>query len=173
MLSKVLVLTVMAAAVLCPAQKDTYAPYPSPQIPRLKVPPRIDGDASEWKYHAFHDGAWDVLRARQTPWYNPRVNRLTDHSNEPALADDLTARYYLAWDDRYLYLGAEVRGNVNDVEDPAHTADRWYYGDAICWFHRGAPAESVSEIRKGRQRFLLCDRSAQTSLRRMVAARQS
>jgi hypothetical protein len=68
------------------------------------------------------------------PWYDPRVNRLTDHGNEPAPEDDLNARYYMAWDDRYLYFGAEVHDNVNDVDDPAHSPERWYYKDAICWF---------------------------------------
>jgi len=131
---KALAFALIAGTSLCPAQKGWSGPYPSPQIPRLESPPRIDGDLSEWKYQAFHDGAWDVLRVRQTPWYNPRVNRLTDHGNEPSLEDDLTARYYMAWDDRYLYLGAEVRDNVNDVDDPAHSPERWYYKDAICWF---------------------------------------
>jgi len=71
--------------------------------------------------------------------------RLTDHGiapsvsagnglKEPPPEEDLQARYYTAWDDKYLYLGAEVKDNVNDVTDPQHEPKRWYYKDAICWF---------------------------------------
>ena len=87
------------------------SPYGDPlRVPRLERPATIDGDLSEWKNHAFTDGLWDMARLRQTPWYDPAINRLTDHGNEPALQDDLAARYYMAWDDRFLYLGAEVKG---------------------------------------------------------------
>ena len=104
------------------------------RAPRLDVPVRVDGDLSEWKQRAFSDGVWDIMRLRQSPWYDPAINRLTDHGNEPAAEDDLAARYYIAWDARNLYLGAEVKDNVNDVSDPAHEPKRWYFKDAICWF---------------------------------------
>ena len=87
-------------------------------VPLLETPPRIDGDLSEWKDRAFHDGLWDIYRVQQAPWYDQKRNRLTDHGNEPRPEDDLSARYYLAWDSRYLYFGAEVHDNVNDVDDP-------------------------------------------------------
>jgi hypothetical protein len=113
-------------------------------IPRLASSPVIDGNISEWKQVAFTDGLWDIYRLRQSPWYEPDRNRLTDHGNEPTLEDDLAARYYMAWDDEYLYLGAEVHDNVNDVEDPAHEDKRWYFKDAIAWFIE-APKDDVAE----------------------------
>lgn len=120
---------------------DPLAPLP---IPRLAQAPKIDGDLREWKEVAFHDGVWDIYRLLHTPWYDPKVNRLTDHGMEPSAEEDLSARYYLAWDSRYLYFGAEVRDNVNDVSDPQHTPDRWYFKDAICWFVQ-APAHNRSQ----------------------------
>jgi len=103
-------------------------------VPKLEVAVRIDGDLSEWKDFSFTDGLWDLERLRRSPWYDPAINRLTVHGVEPPAVADLAARYYLAWDDRYLYFGAEVTDNVNDVTDPAHAPKRWYYKDAICWF---------------------------------------
>jgi hypothetical protein len=118
--------------------------WPALPVPKLVKAPTIDGDLSEWKYVAFTDGVWDILRLRQAPWYKPDIMRLTDHGNEPAPEDDLQARYYTAWDDTYLYLGAEVKDNVNDVDDPQHEPKRWYFKDAICWFIE-APRDNVSE----------------------------
>ena len=115
------------------AQKPDLWNYPL-RVPQLQQAVTVDGDLSEWKRHAFTDGLWDIERLRRTPWYDPAINRLTAHGNEPAPEDDLSARYYIAWDEKYLYLGAEVRDNVNDVADPAHEPKRWYYKDSICWF---------------------------------------
>ncbi|MEZ5353527.1 MAG: sugar-binding protein [Bryobacteraceae bacterium] len=128
-------------------------PKPDPygyviSVPRLERPAVIDGDLSEWKRLAFTDGVWDMERIRRSPWYDAAINRLTDHGGEPDPEHDLAARYYVAWDDRYLYLGAEVTDNVNDTTDPAHEAKRWYYKDAICWFveaPRGAGAKKFGE----------------------------
>ena len=103
-------------------------------IPFLEKPPVIDGDIDEWKEYAFHDGVWDVYRVRQTDWYQPGRNRLTDHGNEQSPGMDLQSRYYTAWDSTYFYMGAIVYDNVNDVSDPDHQPDRWYYKDCICWF---------------------------------------
>ena len=50
----------------------------------------------------------------------------------------------VAWDDDYLYLGAEVVDNVNDVDDPAPADHRWYYKDSICWFIE-APRDDAPE----------------------------
>ena len=113
-------------------------------VPFLEKAPVIDGDLSEWKYRAFTDGVWDIFRIANSPWYDPKRNRLTDHGNEPPPEDDLNARYYMAWDNRYLYLGAEVHDNVNDVTDPHHEPKRWYYKDAICWFIE-APHQARSD----------------------------
>ena len=54
------------------------------RVPRLEKAPRIDGDLSEWKSVAFSDGLWDLARLRQAPWFDPAINRLTDHGGEPA-----------------------------------------------------------------------------------------
>lgn len=114
------------------------------EIPRLAVPVTVDGNLAEWKDYAFHDGVWDVYRVEKSDWYDPRINRLTRHGHEPSPADDLAARYYTAWDERYLYLGAEVVDNVNDVDDPTHEPKRWYFKDAICWFVE-IPRDRVNE----------------------------
>ena len=114
------------------------------RVPRLEKAPRIDGDLSEWKSVAFSDGLWDLARLRQAPWFDPAINRLTDHGGEPAPEEDLQARYFLAWDETYLYLGAEVHDNRNDTNDPRHEPKRWYYKDAVCVFLE-APADRVSE----------------------------
>jgi hypothetical protein len=110
-------------------------PYNYPiAVPRLESAPAIDGDLSEWRDRAFSDGVWDIARIAKTPWYDPARNRLTVHGDEASADQDLQARYFIAWDDEYLYLGAEVRDNVNDVADPAHEPKRWYYKDSVCWF---------------------------------------
>jgi len=114
-------------------------------IPRLAAAaPVIDGDLSEWRERAFSDGLWDLARLRRAPWYDPAVCRLTLHPGESGREeDDLAARYYLAWDDEYLYLGAEARDNVNDVSDSRPEPKRWYFKDAVAWFveapRRGGP----------------------------------
>ena len=114
-------------------------------VPRLSQPAVIDGDLSEWKDVAFTDGAWDIDRLSHTSWYDPERNRLTIHEGEPLLEDDLQGTYYVAWDQEYLYLGAEVRDNINDVDDPAHEDKRWYYKDCVCWFIE-APRDENSEF---------------------------
>lgn len=115
-------------------------------IPRLAAPPAIDGDLADWRELAWHDGEWNVYRVRSAPWYDGgRINRLTRQRGETGSPDDdLAAKYFLAWDERYLYLGAEVRDNVNDVtSDPRPEPKRWYYKDAIAWFVE-APRDDVA-----------------------------
>ena len=90
-------------------------------VPRLSQPPVIDGDLSEWKALAFTDGEWTLDRLRQTPWYDPERNRLTIHENESPLDEDLRATYYVAWDQEYLYLGAEAHDNVRRMRTSAGT----------------------------------------------------
>lgn len=113
-------------------------------VPRLLMAPHIDGDLSDWKDAAFSDGVWDIQRLRHAPWYQAARNRLTDHGREPDAAGDLEARYFIAWDERHVYLGAEVHDNVNDVDDPAHEDKRWYFKDCIAWFIE-APRDDKSE----------------------------
>ncbi|MBL8222897.1 MAG: hypothetical protein JNL62_26900 [Bryobacterales bacterium] len=129
------------------------AQEPSLRVPKLEQQVHVDGDLGEWKRYAFTDGVWDIERLRRAPWYDPAINRLTSHGNEPAPEDDLSARYYIAWDERFLYLGAEVRDNVNDVTDPAHQPKRWYYKDSICWFMEAPRTASGKKFGEGDNAF--------------------
>lgn len=114
------------------------------QLPFLEKEPVIDADLNDWKDYAYHDGVWDIYRVSNSYWYKPDRNRLTVHGNEPRPEFDLQSRYYMAWDHTYLYFGAEVYDNVNDVSDQQHEPKRWYYKDCICWFIE-APRDSLSE----------------------------
>jgi hypothetical protein len=134
----------IAFCLFCRAAGSNGSPTPELHVPRLMKPAVIDGDLSEWKGWAFTDGLWDVYRVRQSPWYDPNRNRLTDHGNEPTPEDDLNARYFMAWDEDHLYLGAEVHDNINDAVDPAHEDKRWYFKDCVCWFIE-APRDELSE----------------------------
>jgi hypothetical protein len=138
-IASLLVLATPSAGIKPAAKEKEQIP-----VPKLEKPPVIDGDLGEWKSIAFSDGLWDLTRLRHAPWYDTAINRLTDHGNEPDPVEDLEARYYLAWDNTYLYFGAEVRDNVNDVEDPQHEPKRWYFKDAVAWFLE-APCDQVSE----------------------------
>lgn len=113
-------------------------------LPRLMQAPTIDGDLNEWKSLAHHDGVWDIFRVMHSPWYEPDRNRLTDHGGEPEPEKDLAARYYLAWDSTWLYFGAEVQDNVNDVIPHKPEAFRWFYKDCVAWFIE-APGDTLSE----------------------------
>ncbi|MEZ4700993.1 MAG: sugar-binding protein [Rhodothermales bacterium] len=139
----ILALTLSASTAL--AQSRSIVPERL-LVPFLPTAPSIDGRLDDWKDAAFSDGLWDIARIRHEPWYDEgRRNRLTDHgNNEPGLEDDLSARYYIAWDDTYLYLGAEVHDNVNDIVDPEPADRRWMYKDAICWFIE-APRDEAPE----------------------------
>ena len=109
-------------------------------IPQLVQEPIIDGDLSEWKDYAHNDGVWDMRRITQTGFYTldrGARNRLTVHGDEGPIENDLSARYYLAWDQTHFYFGAEVNDNINDTEDPIPADKRWYFRDAICWFMEG------------------------------------
>lgn len=131
------------SASLCAGQ------IPPPDIlhvPYLENPPAIDGDLTDWKDVAFTDGVWDIYRIRHETWYDEgRRNRLThQRADEPHPEDDLRARYYIAWDQQYLYMGAEVVDNFNDRDDPDHAPHRWMFKDSICWFIE-APGDDAPE----------------------------
>ena len=129
-----------------PAQGQTLVEPPPLYMPYLADAPVIDGDLDEWKQAAHHDGVWDIHRLRHASWYDGGArNRLTDQApDEPALEDDLRARYYMAWDETYLYFGAEVHDNVNDVDDPDPAPRRWMFKDSVCWFME-APRDNAPE----------------------------
>ena len=134
--------------------------------------PLIDGDLSEWKRNAFNDGLWDIARLAHAPWYDPKINRLTDHGNEPALEDDLAARYYIAWDSQYLYLGAEVTNNSNDVSRPRARTQALVLQRRNLLVYRSAAHTASQKVRRGRQCVLLRNRRLQARLWSMVAAQQ-
>jgi len=113
-------------------------------IPYLEKAPQLDGDLSEWKNLAFHDGIWDLNRVKESAWFEPKRNRLNIDSLEDTNSLDLSARYYIAWDQGYLYFGAEVQDNVHDVSESNHESKRWYYKDAIALFFE-APRDSIPE----------------------------
>ncbi len=140
-LSTISLLLLLVNIAICQRVAD---PAKHAAIPFLENAPVIDGDLSDWQEFAHHDGAWDIYRLRESQWYDTRRNRLTDHGNEPGPRDDLNARYYIAWDSLYLYLGADVKDNVNDVSESRHAPKRWYYKDAIAWFIE-APADTIDE----------------------------
>ena len=134
---------------LCFTVQAVSAQIPPPDrlfVPYLPESPTIDADLSDWKDQAFTDGVWDIYRIQHEPWYDEgRRNRLTyQHENEPHPEDDLRARYYIAWDEEYIYLGAEVVDDVNDVDDPEHAPRRWMFKDSICWFIE-APGDDAPE----------------------------
>ncbi|MEO0472380.1 MAG: sugar-binding protein [Bacteroidota bacterium] len=114
-------------------------------IPFLGQAVTIDGDVSEWKEHAFHDGLWDMHRVAASDWYHPARNRITLHPGEnSSLSEDLQARYYLAWDTAFLYLGAEVWDNAIDVSGHREGERRWYDKDCVAFFIE-SPGDSISE----------------------------
>jgi len=116
--------------------------------PLLTVTPVIDGDLSEWRDLAHNDGVWDINRIKNSSFYQfdrGNRNRLTNHGENSSLEEDLQARYFIAWDHTYLYLGAEVHDNVRDIDDPDPAPKRWYFRDAICWFME-APRDRASEF---------------------------
>jgi hypothetical protein len=113
-------------------------------LPELPDEVIIDGHLEEWKEEAFTEGIWNLERVKQAPWYFAKKNRLVRHAGEDSATLDLEAEYYLAWRGDWLYIGAEVKDNVNDVMDTLHEPKRWYYKDAIALFIE-APRDSVSE----------------------------
>lgn len=113
-------------------------------IPHRASEIKIDGSLDEWKQHAWTDGAWNLDRVKDAPWYEPKRNRLVVDAGEDTTAIDLEATYYLSWDKNYLYFGAEVRDNHNDVMDTLHEPKRWYYKDAIALFME-LPKDTVPE----------------------------
>jgi hypothetical protein len=135
-------------AVLCftPAASAQIPPPDVLHVPFLSQAPSIDGNLQDWKDLAYTDGVWDIYRIQHEVWYDEgRRNRLThQRADEPHPEDDLRARYYVAWDEQYLYLGAEVVDNFNDIEDPEHAPRRWMYKDSICWFIE-APGDNAPE----------------------------
>jgi hypothetical protein len=142
MILRLALLTVLMLGRAVPAAQGDEPPRIA--APFLESAPLIDADLAEWKALAFTDGIWDIHRLKHTSWFRPQANRLTDHGDEPTPGEDLQARYYLAWDEKYLYLGAEVQDNVNDVHDPKPEANRWYFMDCVAWFIE-APRDTTNE----------------------------
>ena len=113
-------------------------------IPYIEKAPKLDADLSEWKGLAFYDGLWNFNRVKERAWFEPKRNCLNIDSLEVANSIDLSAHYYIAWDQSYLYFGAEVQDNVHDVLESNHEPKRWYYKDAIAFFFE-APRDTIAE----------------------------
>ena len=140
------------------------------EIPELLQTPTIDGDLSDWKEKAYNNGTWDLERIKKSSWYDPKRNRLNVDEGEDPAHIDLSSRYYMAWDDRYLYFGAEVTDNVNDVTESKHQLKRWYYKDAIAWFIE-APRDNKPAGRSSSAKSLCsCARAHRCWLRRAKAS---
>ena len=114
------------------------------KIPYLSVKPTIDGNLDDWKEQAYTDGIWDLDRVQESHWYNPKRNKITVHEGEDTIGIDLRSEYYMAWDDDFLYFGALVSDNVNDVIESKHEPKRWYYKDAVAWFIE-SPRDTIPE----------------------------
>tara|TARA_B110000046_G_scaffold89098_2_gene97239 strand:- start:2276 stop:3163 length:888 start_codon:yes stop_codon:yes gene_type:complete len=114
------------------------------QIPFLVNKPIIDGNLDEWKENAHSDGRWDLDRVKKASWYSSKRNKLIVDIGEDTSIVDLASSYYLAWDHDYLYFGAEVIDNSNDVSESNHDSKRWYYKDAVAWFIE-APHDTIPE----------------------------
>ena len=154
-IAPILTLVVLLPFFAPPAQGQTLVEPPPLYVPHLADAPTIDGNLDEWKQAAHHDGVWDIYRLRHASWYDGGArNRLTDQApDEPALEDDLRARYYMAWDEAYLYFGAEVHDNVNDVDDPDPAPRRWMFKDSICWFMEAPRDEAPERFGRGDNAF--------------------
>lgn len=139
-----LMLPLLMVLGACSSSRSWSRRYPPLLVPRLESPPVIDGNLSEWKYRAYHDGVWDIFRLQHSPWYNPRAELLEAQNGERRPEPDINARYYMAWDEKYLYLGAEVQDGANDIQDQHQAPQHWYGKDAICWFIE-APRDNTSE----------------------------
>lgn len=142
---KLRVMLLTGLVLVCTGQSGRSETDVKIYAPLLQKAPVIDGDLSEWKALAFSDGVWDISRLRHASWFDPRLNRLTDHGREADPEQDLQARYYMAWDQNYLYLGAEGWDNVNDVEDPDPEKNRWWFMDAVGWYME-APHDEAPEF---------------------------
>lgn len=113
------------------------------RIPKIEVPVKIDGDLSEWKTLSFTDGVWDIFRVSKCSWFCER-NRLTRQNPDDMLLDDLSARYYTGWDEKYMYFGAEVKDNFNDVNSPPGLRHKMCFMDAVAWYLE-MPADDKNE----------------------------
>ena len=87
----ILLLSLIIVVPLLAQKPDPYH-YPI-RVPQLERAPTIDGDLSDWKRDAFSDGVWDIARLAHSLWYDPKINRLTDHGNEIAPEEDLAAHF--------------------------------------------------------------------------------
>lgn len=144
------------ALILLALSVNFLSAQPILYVPKLDEEPTIDGDLSDWKDNAHHDGVWDIYRLQHTPWFDDhRRNRLTlqpgDENGHPA--DDLSARYYIAWDEEYIYMGAEVTDNFNDVDHPDEAPKTWYFKDSICWFIEAPGDDAPEEFERGDNAF--------------------
>jgi hypothetical protein len=98
---------------------------------RVIEAPTIDGDLADWD-----DVDWLTFGPEQGPPDQQRVWLRDDGATEPAgtarTGLDLSGRVGLRWDSRHLYLAADVRDNVADVDGSREQA--WYHRDGVALF---------------------------------------
>lgn len=113
------------------------------EFPKLLFKPDIDGDPSEWVDFAWTDGTWDLERVQAQPWFsacNGLLDAVDDQSNSvepegtPMTSDDLSADYFIAWDDDGLYGAAITHDNVHDVSNSANNDQQWWLKDSVAWY---------------------------------------
>ncbi|MBM3277432.1 MAG: hypothetical protein FJY95_05045 [Candidatus Handelsmanbacteria bacterium] len=94
---------------------------------RAQKPPRVDGDLGEWE-----GSRWLEL----APGDSLAGSRLGDdgpgEGGVAGTAADLSARLLLAWDEQWLYLAAQVRDNVRDVDGGEQ--GQWFCRDGVALF---------------------------------------
>ena len=154
----------LAAAIWPLALNDAAAHLSSAEsfdVPKLPAGTTvtIDGDLSDWKDQAQDfNGIWTIQRVAQQPWYTT-CNMWNDTGLEPAgtalTSEDLAVQYYMAWDDDFLYFGAEVLDNVYDdglsgqgtvSEGVALYLDMFHDGDGNTWVLVTCPPKTVQPV---------------------------
>lgn len=126
------ILALFAAALALPAlaradnnpdlYKDGAAPPLTLNIGRMPAPPALDGDLADWPASAtsFLLGQ-NSQTGRRFAWGGTR---------------DSSGAVRLAWDETYLYLGADV---VDDHQDPATNPSQIWQGDTLELFFNAQP----------------------------------
>lgn len=95
---------------------------------RARIPPKVDGDLEEWGGARWLDLApGDSLVGGRLGDDGP-----VEGQGVAGTAADLSGRLALQWDEQWLYLAAQVRDNVHDVD--SGDRERWFCRDGVALF---------------------------------------